>query len=98
MTRVGIIAGALLLGCAGCEGVGGPAAAPSNGPPQTDVTPYSAGATSAHFILRANGGQSVDMLVGPRSITGPTFTLTRYTDASDHAIRGNAFNPPGDLT
>jgi hypothetical protein len=90
MTRVTIMTAALLVGCsAGTE----PAAAPAaNVPPTTDVTALAAGAGSKNFTIRVPGGGSdLDVLVGDRSITGPGFTLTRYNDASDHAMRGDAF-------
>lgn len=89
MTRVTIMTAALLVGCsAGTE----PAAAPlANVPPTTDVAALAAGVASKNFVIRAPGGNEVDVLVGDRSITGPGFTLTRYNDASDHAMRGDAF-------
>jgi hypothetical protein len=95
MMRVGMIAAVLL---AGCEGVGEPAAVPPGGLVlQSDVAPFSAGPGSDHFILRLPSGKSVSVVVGAKSITGPNFTLTRYADASDHAIRGNVFNQPVDV-
>jgi hypothetical protein len=95
MTRVAMIVAAFVVACAGCAGSDGPPLPP--GPPLTDVVRFSQGSDPVHFILRMPGGRDVNVLVGPRSITGPGFTLTRYTDASDHAIRGTAFDQPADL-
>jgi hypothetical protein len=92
MTRVTMIVAALVL-AAGCSAGAGPAASPGpDVPAQTDVSQIAAGPASANFVLRIPGGRNVDLLVGDRSITGPSFSLTRYQDSSDHAIRGDAFS------
>jgi hypothetical protein len=76
---------------AGCATGAEPAAAPlGNVPPTTDVAAISAGPGSSHFIIRMPGEPNIEVLVEDRSITGPGFSLTRYDDASDHAIRGDA--------
>ncbi len=91
MRRSRMIGVAFLAGClAGCAGAE-PAGPAHPVPSQTDVSQLAAGDDSTNFVLRIPGSRNVDVLVGDRSITGPNFTLTRYTDGSDHAMRGDAF-------
>jgi hypothetical protein len=84
---------ALLAGCA-TETEGG-AAAPAVG---SDLTDASGGDALTHFILRFPGGQEdVIVLVNDTGVTGPRVQLSRYVEASDHAIRGTAFRSPVDI-
>jgi hypothetical protein len=91
MKRVLLVAATLVLGCS--AGMGGPAEAPA-GPAlvQTDVSQLAAGEGSVHFEMHMLAGKGIDVLVSDRSLTGTELSVTRYTDASDHAIRGSAFN------
>lgn len=89
MTRAMMIGMVAAVFAAGCADEAGPAQAPVNGPPLTDMSAVSSGPGTVHFVLRIPGS-SVDVKVDARSITGPEFNLTRYSDASDHAIRGDA--------
>jgi hypothetical protein len=96
MKRAFLVTTALMMGCS--TEVGAPAQAPNGpAPMQTDVTQLATAAGSSHFSLRMGGGNDLDVLVSDRSLTGIGLSLTRYTDASDHAIRGSAFKRTVDL-
>jgi hypothetical protein len=92
--RVAVLAAILTLvtGCAEGAGSGPPAASPPGSRLLLgDMTQMSSEDAANHFVLRMPGGHDVSVLVGDRAITGPTINVTRYDEASDHAIRGNAF-------
>lgn len=85
MTISRFVTAAALSVMAGCSaGPGAPAGGAS-------ADAAAANDAANHFTLRHPGGRGVDVLVGERSITGPSVSLTRYTDPTDHAIRGQAF-------
>ena len=90
IARFGLVMATVLVAAACSSGAGAPAKSASSGGPRADAAGASSEALH-HFILRLPGGRGVDVLVGDRSITGPGVSLTRYTDPSDHAIRGQAF-------
>ena len=50
-----------------------------------------------HFVLRAPGAGVVEVLIEDNNITGPEVSVTRYTTAADHALRGTAFGSPVDV-
>lgn len=83
---------AMVTGCAPS------AAAPAGaGAPAADAAPRHDDEALTHFMLRSPGGRDTNVLVGDRSVTGPHVSITRYTDASDHSIRGDAFGRPVNL-
>ena len=73
-------------------------------PPAGGATPAAGELTDAqkadktgHFVLRAPGASVVEVLIKDDNITGPEVSVTRYTTAADHAIRGTAFGSPVDV-
>jgi hypothetical protein len=89
MKRV-MMLGILLIAAAGCA-EGGPKAPAAPMPVITDVSQIAAGPGTNHFTLSLSAGRGVDALVTDNAITAPGVALSRYADASDHAIRGDAF-------
>jgi hypothetical protein len=85
---------------AACEAGTPPAggATPAGAPPATD---YKAEAGKAgapgHFVLRAPGVNVVEVLIADGNVTGPDVSVTRYTTATDHSLRGTAFGSPVDV-
>jgi hypothetical protein len=95
--RVAMLAAILTLaaGCVEGAGSGEPAAwAPGSSLPLGELAQMSAEDATNHFMLRMTGGRNVSVLVSERSITGPMIRVTRYEEASDHAMRGEAFGLP----
>jgi hypothetical protein len=95
MKRALLIFAALMLGCS--AGSGQPAVPAGPAPILTDVSKLSAGEKSEHFSLRMLAGKGIDVLVGARDLTSTELSVTRYTDADDHSIRGTAFDRTVDI-
>jgi hypothetical protein len=69
---------------------------PAGGTTPAGAAPADAGKTG-HFVLRAPGGNVVEVLIENDNVTGPEVSVTRYTTAADHSIRGTAFGSPIDV-
>jgi hypothetical protein len=87
----------LLTACeAGAPPAGG--ATPAGAPPVAGaLTDAQKADKTGHFVLRAPGASVVEVLIKDDNITGPEVSVTRYTTAADHAIRGTAFGSPVDV-
>jgi hypothetical protein len=93
-TALALLAGCATAADAGDNGAVTPGASGASGLIGADLTGMSPEDALTHFMLRVPNGEEVSVLVADRAITGPRIQLSRYVDASDHAIRGEAFRKP----